>query len=86
MLRTLSVTIDRFDLRRPLRISRGTKTAAEVVTVNIGQDRALGHGEGVPYARYGKSPQMSVGVIEAARDAKMVRSLSLADCLRPSWR
>lgn len=55
MPRTLRARHDSFALIRPFRISRGVKTAAEVVTVEIAQDGVIGRGEGVPYPRYGES-------------------------------
>jgi L-alanine-DL-glutamate epimerase-like enolase superfamily enzyme len=67
MRRTLSARHDRFELKRPFRISRGVKTAADVVTVTIGEGRETGRGEGVPYPRYGESVDSALAQIEAAR-------------------
>ena len=55
MHRTLAARHDRFALSRPFRISRGVRTAADVVTVTLGEDGAEGRGECVPYPRYGES-------------------------------
>lgn len=55
MRRTLSARHERFALARPFRISRGVRTEADVVTVTIAQGDVAGHGEGVPYARYGET-------------------------------
>ena len=55
MLRHLDARHDRFGLSAPFRISRGVKTAADVVTVTIAQGDAVGRGEGVPYPRYGET-------------------------------
>ncbi len=52
MLRHLDARHDRFGLSTPFRISRGVKTAADVVTVTIRQGDRTGRGEAVPYARY----------------------------------
>ena len=68
MHRTLRARHDRFALNRPFRISRGVKTAADVVTVEIGEGDVSGRGEGVPYARYGESIESALAQIEAARD------------------
>ncbi len=46
---------DSFPLREPFAISRGVKTAAEVLTVTIASDGLTGRAECVPYARYGES-------------------------------
>ena len=48
----ITVTHDRFALKQPFTISRGTKTHADVVTVCVD---GRGWGECVPYARYGES-------------------------------
>lgn len=42
-------------LKAPFRISRGVKTAAEVIEVMAVADGHVGRGESVPYARYGES-------------------------------
>lgn len=46
---------ERLPLTAPFRISRGVKTAAEVVVVEAEQDGLIGRGEAVPYARYGET-------------------------------
>ncbi len=50
-------------------ISRGSKTAADVVTVTITDGVAAGRGECVPYARYGESIDSAVAQIESVRAA-----------------
>lgn len=77
MLRTLTARAERWPLNAPFRISRGVKTAADVVAVEIVSGALRGRGEAVPYARYGEdqgsvlqqiaavSPQMERG---AGRD------------------
>jgi len=67
MRRTLSARHDRFPLSRPFRISRGVKTAADVVTVSISQDGITGHGEGVPYPRYSESLDSVLAQVEEGR-------------------
>ena len=69
MSRTVEARADRFALSRPFRISRGVRTAAEVVTVEISAGGHIGRGEGVPYARYGETVDSSLAEIEAARSA-----------------
>ncbi len=69
MARTLRARHERFALSRPFRISRGVKTAADVVTVEVADGGVLGRGEGVPYPRYGESIEGSLAQIEAARGA-----------------
>lgn len=51
----LSARAESFALARAFIISRGSKTAAEVVTAHAEADGVTGRGECVPYARYGES-------------------------------
>jgi L-alanine-DL-glutamate epimerase-like enolase superfamily enzyme len=69
MPRTLHAQHDRFALSRPFRISRGVKTAADVITVTIADGAAAGRGEGVPYPRYGESVEGALAAVEEARAA-----------------
>ena len=64
--RTLDARHDRFGLSTPFVISRGVKTAADVVTVTVRQGEVTGRGEGVPYSRYDESIAGSLAAIEAA--------------------
>lgn len=68
-MRHLSVGIESWALREPFRISRGVKTAADVVVVRLTEGAAVGMGECVPYARYGETVAGVVAAIEAARTA-----------------
>ena len=69
MLRHLDVAHDRFGLSTPFRISRGVKTAADVVTVTITQGDVAGRGEAVPYARYGEGIEDTMAAIRAVAPA-----------------
>ncbi|WP_298396602.1 N-acetyl-D-Glu racemase DgcA [Sphingobium sp.] len=69
MPRTLTALGENFPLATPFRISRGVKTAADVVTVTIAEGDRIGRGECVPYPRYGESVDGSIAEIEAVRDA-----------------
>ncbi|MBO9697642.1 MAG: dipeptide epimerase [Sphingopyxis sp.] len=69
MLRTLVARSDAFPLAQPFRISRGVKTVAEVVTVEIMANGATGRGEAVPYPRYGESIAGTLDDIANARGA-----------------
>ena len=53
--RTVSAWHETWPLSRPFRISRGSKTEANVIVVEIEQDDLKGRGEAVPYARYGQT-------------------------------
>lgn len=65
MLRQFDARHDRFGLNAPFRISRGVKTAADVVTVTIRQGDAVGRGEGVPYPRYGETIDGALAAIDS---------------------
>lgn len=69
MRRTIQAQHDSFALSRPFRISRGVKTAAEVISVILQDGDAVGRGEGVPYARYGESIESALAAIESIRPA-----------------
>ena len=69
MLRHLDVAHDRFGLSTPFRISRGVKTAADVVTVTIAQGAVTGRGEAVPYPRYGETIEETIAAIRAIAPA-----------------
>ena len=56
-----------FPISGTFTISRGSKTTAEVVTCSISEDGHTGHGECVPYGRYGESIESVVAEIEANR-------------------
>ncbi len=69
MHRTLDARHDRFPLSHPFRISRGVKTVADVITVIVRQDGAIGRGEGVPYQRYGEDVASTLAAVEEVRQA-----------------
>jgi L-alanine-DL-glutamate epimerase-like enolase superfamily enzyme len=69
MLRHLDVAHDRFGLSTPFRISRGVKTAADVVTVTLRDGGTVGRGEAVPYARYGEGIEDTIAAIHAIAPA-----------------
>lgn len=76
----LAVRDVRYPLARPFAISRGSKTEAHVVQVELtGQDHT-GRGEAVPYARYGETVEGVLAQIESQRDA-LAAGLSRLDLL-----
>ncbi len=77
MLRTLSARAERWPLRAPFRISRGVKTAADVVAVELVQGGQRGRGEGVPYARYGETSESVLAQI-AGVSAQVEKGLTRA--------
>ncbi len=56
-----------FPIQGSFRISRGSRTEAHVVLVEIAEAGAIGRGECVPYPRYGESVEQTLGVIEGVR-------------------
>lgn len=66
---TLSISLDRFPIAGRFVIARGAKTEAAVVTVTLTDGRFRGHGECVPYARYGETVENVIVAIEAMRPA-----------------
>src|SRR6266700_8250714 len=57
-------------LREPFRISRGSRTEAQVVLVTVGDDEHVGRGEGVPIKRYGQSAESVLAQIESIKAEK----------------
>jgi len=68
---SLSVTARAVDhpLKAPFRISRGVKTAANVVVVEVHADGCTGRGESVPYARYDETVAGVLAQLKPALDA-----------------
>ena len=91
----MQVVAERFRLAEAFTISRGSKTAAEVLTATVRSDGAEGRGECVPYARYGESLEsvaaQIAGLPEGVSRAKLQGLLSpgaarnAADCALWDW-
>ncbi|WP_299967715.1 N-acetyl-D-Glu racemase DgcA [uncultured Roseobacter sp.] len=64
----IEVTRDVFQLAQVFTISRGSRTQAEVVTVQVRDGSARGWGECVPYARYGETLESVTAQIEGLPD------------------
>jgi L-alanine-DL-glutamate epimerase-like enolase superfamily enzyme len=69
MLRELTAVHESLPLSTPFRISRGVKTAADVVVAEIRQDGFVGRGEALPYPRYGETVASVLAQIRGMRDA-----------------
>ena len=67
MTRILRARHDTFALTHPFRIARGSKIAADVVTVEIEEGGIAGRGEAVPYARYGETIDSALAAIDELR-------------------
>jgi L-alanine-DL-glutamate epimerase-like enolase superfamily enzyme len=75
----IDVVPETFPLARTFTISRGSRTAAQVLTVRVTRDGVTGWGECVPYARYGETPD-SVAAQIAGLPAGIARG-ALQDAL-----
>lgn len=62
---SLTATIERFPIAGSFTISRGSKTEVTVVTATVSDGRQSGHGECVPYARYGETVEGVLELIKA---------------------
>jgi len=67
--RRLHVSHEKWPLKEPFHISRGLKTDAHVVKVELEHCAIRGRGEATPYARYGETIDSVMDQIEAMRDA-----------------
>ena len=76
--RRLIVHEEEWPIEGAFTISRNSKTAAEVIVVEIHQDGQRGRGECVPYRRYGESRVATAGQIERIRDDVETGALSRA--------
>jgi len=66
-VRSLTVRRETWPIKGSFRISRGAKTEAEVVVVEIASGDSVGRGECVPYARYGETVASVIAQIEDVR-------------------
>ena len=66
---TLTVRPETWPLARAFTISRGSRTAAEVVVAEISDGGVTGRGECMPYARYGESVDGVAAAIAAQTPA-----------------
>ena len=64
----LSISRETWPIRGRFTISRGSRTAIDVVVVELEADGHKGRGEGVPYSRYGESLDGVVAAVEGLRE------------------
>ena len=62
-----SVRGESFPLAQTFTISRGAKTTADVVVVELSRDGCVGRGECVPYPRYNESMAGTIDALESLR-------------------
>ena len=80
MLRTVSASAEHWPLSRPFRISRGIRSQADLVFVEVRQGACVGWGEGAPIPRYGDTVESCIAQIEGIADA-LAADLSRNDLL-----
>ncbi len=78
---TIDVRFDTFRLAEVFTISRGSRDAAHVVTVQITRDGVTGWGECVPYARYGETLESVKAQVDGLPDG--IERASLQSALPP---
>ena len=64
---SLSVAVERWPIAGSFAISRGSKTEAVVVVAELGDGKARGRGECVPYGRYGETVEGVAAAIASMR-------------------
>lgn len=81
----LAVRHESWPLAQAFRISRGSRTTAEVIVVEIEGDGFTGRGECVPYRRYGETVPQVMATIEtmASRVARGLTPAQLQQLLPP---
>jgi L-alanine-DL-glutamate epimerase-like enolase superfamily enzyme len=67
MTRKLTIKHEKWKLAQTFTISRGSKTEAEVLVVELEEDGKIGRGECVPYARYKETVPGVIETIESFR-------------------
>jgi L-alanine-DL-glutamate epimerase-like enolase superfamily enzyme len=67
--RRLEIAAEGWPIEGHFTIARGSKAEARVVVASLHQEGHSGHGEGVPYPRYGETVEAAVADLEAARPA-----------------
>ncbi len=82
MSRKLTIKQEKWKLAQTFTISRGSKTEAEIVVVELEENGKIGRGECVPYARYKESVPGVIetiqgfrGLIEGGGGRARIRSL-----------
>jgi L-alanine-DL-glutamate epimerase-like enolase superfamily enzyme len=72
-----------FPLNHPFRISRGSRTEAQVVVVTVSDGEHIGRGEGVPIARYNQSADSVLAQIESIQGVVALDRDKLQQLLSP---
>ena len=65
----ITATVERFPIRGGFTIARGSKSVAETVVCRVSDGSIVGHGEAVPYARYGETVEAVLDRVASSRSA-----------------
>src|ERR1700743_3973284 len=65
----LAARIERWPIAGSFTISRGAKTEAITVVAQVARDGHIGHGECVPYPRYGETPEETLAALLSMQDS-----------------
>ena len=68
-LTALAARIERWPIAGSFAISRGAKTEAVTVVAQVARDGHIGHGECVPYPRYGETPEETLAALLSMQDS-----------------
>ena len=68
-------------MKEPFRISRGSRTEAQVVVVTVSDGEHIGRGECAPLARYNQSISSVLAQIESITGEKNLNRQGLQDLL-----
>ena len=82
----LSVARNTYRLAEVFTISRESRTVSEVLTVTIDRDGALGHGECVPYKRYGETLDSVEAQVSEGGELPAGAARNAVDCAQWDWR
>jgi L-alanine-DL-glutamate epimerase-like enolase superfamily enzyme len=82
---TLSITAheETWPLRETFRISRGSRTEAQVIAATVSDGRYTGRGEGVPIRRYNQTPDSVLAQIESIKRQTKLNRETLQSLLPP---
>jgi len=68
-------------LKETFRISRGSRTEAQVIVATVSDGEQIGRGEGVPIRRYNQTPESALAQIESVKREKKLDRNSLQELL-----
>lgn len=73
----IKITQDSWELNKRFKISRGSKSTAETIKIEISKNGNVGSGEGVPYSHYNENIESVISQIENLRKGIEDHSINL---------